>query len=105
MQTAAPIPGREHAAYEARTRRMRSAYSRRHAMAVAGRRSAWGLFLTLAMSAWCAAPAYAQRTSSLSWVRLPGAETCIPTQTLAERVEQRVGRQVFVSASQADLSL
>jgi hypothetical protein len=74
-------------------------------MVVASRRSAWGLFLALAISAWCAAPARAQRTSSLSWVRLPGAEGCIPTQTLAERVEQRVGRQVFVSASQADLSL
>lgn len=105
MQPGAPVRGRGGGAYEARTRRMRSAYSRRQVMAVAARRSAWGLFLTLAMGAWCAAPAHAQRTSSLSWVRLPGTEGCIPTQTLAERVEQRVGRQVFVSASQADLSL
>lgn len=74
-------------------------------MAVAGSRAAWGLFWALASSALCTAPALAQRTSSLSWVRLAGAEGCIPTQTLAERVEQRVGRQVFVSASQADLSL
>ena len=49
--------------------------------------------------------AHAQRTSSLSWVRLAGAEQCISTQELAERVEQRLGRRVFVSASQADLSL
>src|SRR5690242_20041849 len=52
-----------------------------------------------------AQPAQAQQTSSLSWVRLPGAESCISTQALAERVEQRLGRRVFVSASQADLSL
>lgn len=52
-----------------------------------------------------AQPARAQRTSSLSWVRLPGAEACIATQRLAQRVELRVGRPVFVSASQADLSL
>jgi hypothetical protein len=49
--------------------------------------------------------ARAQRTSSLSWVRLKGTEECISTQALAERVEQRVGHAVFVSASQADLSL
>jgi hypothetical protein len=55
----------------------------------------------------CSAPsvAHAQRTSSLSWVRLRGTEACISTQALAERVEQRVGHAVFVSASQADLSL
>ncbi|HMI92186.1 MAG TPA: hypothetical protein VK509_12510, partial [Polyangiales bacterium] len=52
-----------------------------------------------------ALPASAQRTSSLSWVRLAGAEDCIGTQALAERVEHRVGHRVFVSASQADLSL
>lgn len=55
----------------------------------------------------CCVPsgARAQRTSSLSWVRLRGTEDCISTQALAERVEQRVGHAVFVSASQADLSL
>lgn len=52
-----------------------------------------------------ASQAAAQRTSSLSWVRLEGAERCIGAQELARRVEARVGRQVFVSASQADLSL
>jgi hypothetical protein len=49
--------------------------------------------------------ARAQRTSSLSWVRLSGTEDCISTQALAEGVERRLGRRVFVSASQADLSL
>jgi hypothetical protein len=54
----------------------------------------------------CVVPtARAQRTSSLSWVRLRGTEACISTQALAERVEERVGHAVFVSASQADLSL
>jgi hypothetical protein len=52
-----------------------------------------------------ASGAAAQRTSSLSWVRLEGAEECIGAQELARRVEERVGRRVFVSASQADLSL
>ncbi len=45
------------------------------------------------------------RTSSLSWVRLPGAESCISTQKLASAVEKRIGRRAFVSASQADISL
>ncbi len=53
----------------------------------------------------CASHVQAQRTSSLSWVRLRGTESCISTQALAERVEQRLGRRAFVSASQADLSL
>ncbi|MBS2018100.1 MAG: hypothetical protein JST00_34835 [Deltaproteobacteria bacterium] len=45
------------------------------------------------------------RTSSLSWVRLPGAESCIPTQSLARAVEERLARRVFVSAAQADVSV
>jgi hypothetical protein len=47
----------------------------------------------------------AARTSSLSWVRLPGAEGCVATQLLARAVEQRLGRTVFVSAAQADVSV
>jgi hypothetical protein len=45
------------------------------------------------------------RTSSLSWVRMPGAESCVATQDLAQRVEARLGRPVFVSAAQADVSV
>ncbi len=45
------------------------------------------------------------RTSSLSWVRLPGAEECVATQPLARAVEERLGRTVFVSAAQADVSV
>ena len=59
----------------------------------------------VALLALAAPIARAQRTSSLSWVRLSGSESCISTQALAERVEQRIGRRAFVSASQADLSL
>lgn len=49
--------------------------------------------------------AAAQRTSSLGWIRLEGAESCISTQALAQAVEERLGRKVFVSASQADVSV
>ena len=44
-------------------------------------------------------------TSSLSWVRLPGAESCLSTHQLAASVEKRLGHRAFVSASQAELSL
>jgi hypothetical protein len=47
----------------------------------------------------------APRTSSLSWVRLAGADTCVSTQDLARDVETRLGRSVFVSPAQADLSV
>jgi hypothetical protein len=45
------------------------------------------------------------RTSSLSWVRLEGAESCIGTQPLAQAVEKRLARKVFVSATEADVSV
>jgi hypothetical protein len=45
------------------------------------------------------------RTSSLSWVRLPGAESCSGARALAEAVELRLRRKVFVPASQAGLSI
>ncbi len=51
-----------------------------------------------------ASPAH-DRTSSLSWIRMPGAESCVPTQELARDVELRLARTVFVSASQADVSI
>lgn len=46
-----------------------------------------------------------ERTSSLSWVKLDGAESCITTQDLAQAVEKRLDRKVFVSASEADVSV
>lgn len=52
-----------------------------------------------------AASAEAGRTSSLSWLRMPGADSCIATQALARSVEERLGRHVFVSAAAADVSV
>lgn len=53
-----------------------------------------------ANAAWARPPA-----SSLSWTRLPGAEACIGAPDLARRVEARVGRDVLVAPSRADLSV
>lgn len=87
-------------------------------------------FVVLALALWWPAGAYAQdepgpaepgsggaaeqasgpsaagpRTSSLSWVRMPGAESCISSRALAEAVEARLHRTVFVSAARADVSV
>lgn len=73
------------------------------------RRLASVLRLQLAGCILCAASAHAQeakpRTSSLSWVRTPGAEGCISTPALARSVEERLRRPVFVSAAAADVSV
>ncbi len=58
-----------------------------------------------ALSTATAARAEEPRTSSLSWLRMPGAEGCVTTQALARAVEERLGRSAFVSAAQADLSV
>jgi hypothetical protein len=52
-----------------------------------------------------APPGKGPRTSSLSWVRLPGADSCVSTQDLARDVEARLHRSVFVSPSDADVSV
>lgn len=44
-----------------------------------------------------------ERSSSLSWVRLAGAEACIGGSELARDVQAQLGRSVFVSAAEADL--
>ena len=44
-------------------------------------------------------------TASLSWVELPGAESCGGATALAREVEKRLGRHALVSLSQADLSI
>jgi len=44
-------------------------------------------------------------TSSLSWVRMPGAEACASSAALARAVEERLARRVFVSAADADLAV
>jgi hypothetical protein len=47
----------------------------------------------------------APRTSSLSWVRLPGAEGCIASRALASAVERRLQHEVFVSPSRAAVAV
>jgi hypothetical protein len=47
----------------------------------------------------------APRTSSLGWVRLAGAETCAGPRAVAEAVEKRLGRQVFVAPTRADVAV
>ncbi len=71
---------------------------------------ALGMGLCVALSSLSAARAghadeAKARTSSLSWVRLEGAESCIATQALARAVEERLARKVFVSAAEADVSV
>lgn len=46
-----------------------------------------------------------EATSSLSWVRLPGAESCMATPELGARVEQRLGRPALVAPSVATISI
>lgn len=41
----------------------------------------------------------------LSWVRLPGAESCISTIALAQRVEDKLARPVFVPTSAAEVTI
>jgi hypothetical protein len=45
------------------------------------------------------------RTSSLAWVRLPGAEGCIDMRQLAQAVELRLGRPAFVAPTRGDLAI
>jgi len=60
------------------------------------------------VASWCPS-AWAQqgkkRTSTLGWDRLPGADACVATQPLARAVEARLGRKVFVSPAEADVSV
>ncbi|MBS2013465.1 MAG: hypothetical protein JST00_11285 [Deltaproteobacteria bacterium] len=50
-------------------------------------------------------PARVGRTSSLAWVRLPGAESCIAAPALAMAVEKKLGRRVFVPPSDAEITV
>ena len=67
---------------------------------------AWAAACAIAALVLSPAAARAEsRTSSLSWVRMGGADSCVATQDLARYVEARLGRAVFVSAAQADVSV
>jgi hypothetical protein len=61
------------------------------------------LAASLAWAAAARADGPRERSSSLSWVRLEGAEACIGGSELARAVEEQLGRPIFVSAAQADL--
>ncbi|WP_437834389.1 hypothetical protein [Sorangium sp. So ce1153] len=47
----------------------------------------------------------APRTSSLAWVRMPGAEACVDARTLALAVERRLGRAAFVPPTLGDMAI
>ncbi len=68
--------------------------------------SAWALCL---LSGLCLPPASAIARApilpGLSWVRLEGAEACISTIALAQRIEDKLGRAVFVPTSAAELTI
>jgi len=64
--------------------------------------SARALVLVLALSA-SSARATELPPPGLNWVRLAGAESCIAAAALAERVEARVGRALFVAIGEAGL--
>ena len=60
-----------------------------------------GSALVLLVSAVAAAP----RPAALSWVRLDGAEACMTAPALAAAVEARLGRAVFASPAEAELTV
>src|SRR5579871_52850 len=62
---------------------------------------AFALYTLTPLRGYSASP----QSASLSWVRLAGADGCVATQDLARDVEERLGRTVFVSASEADVSV
>jgi hypothetical protein len=70
-------------------------------------RAAIGVLLAAALSAPDAARAAdpGPRTSSLSWVRLAGAESCAGVRDVADAVERRLGRPVFEAPARADRAL
>jgi hypothetical protein len=79
---------------------------RRRARLHAGKRCcAWLALCSAFGSASSAAARDPERGAALNWVRLPGAETCIAAGELAERVERRLERSLFVVDSLAVLSV
>lgn len=60
---------------------------------------------TLAFAPVAAAGEPAPRTSSLAWVRHPGAEPCIDARALAQAVERRLGRSAIVAPTAGDIAI
>lgn len=48
---------------------------------------------------------HAKRTSSLAWVREPGAEACVDGRALALAVERRLGRSAIAAVTVGDLAI
>ena len=48
---------------------------------------------------------YVQKRASLSWLRLPGAESCPGVKDVAQRVDSRLGHAAFVAPSDAELTI
>ena len=46
-----------------------------------------------------------ERTSSLAWVRMPGAEACIDARALMQAVELRLGRAAFVAPTRGEAAI
>ena len=68
----------------------------------------YGAALMLALSSALphgVARAHGPPAPALNWVRLPGAEHCIAAAALADRIEERVGRVLFVPDTEAGLSV
>lgn len=90
---------------------MPSAASKNHGLRARWRPALWSalrvcfLFLSIFFLAPTARAAENGVTSALSWVRLPGAETCITAPELGARIEKHLGRAVLVSPSVADVSI
>lgn len=74
-------------------------------MPILVRMLAWSLAWSSALCVGRASAVEAPRGPALNWVRLPGAEACIAAPELAQRVEERLARAVFVVDSQALLTL
>jgi len=68
---------------------------------------AWARCLLLLGMCWAPSVALARAPilPGLSWVRLPGAESCISTIALAQRVEDKLSRPVFVPTSAAEVTI
>jgi hypothetical protein len=62
-----------------------------------------GALAALALLTGTTTAAAGPRTSSFAWVRLPGAEGCSGARALAEAVERRLGRPVFVAPTLGDV--
>jgi len=64
----------------------------------------WLAALGLVLAMGLARSAGAQTATSLSWSRLPGAESCIGAAELARRIDERRGRPLLVAPSRAQQS-